>query len=1024
MFQNNPEHIILNKCKSFTINKKKNYKILNNIRTELLKDGKYISLDNIHSPKKENLIEKISQTNILKKTIKISLNKYHNYIKKLNAHKNNNKRPFSYNINKNLNNNREEIVNNYNSPSRNKISFNSFNNSLKERKIFSSNNNSRQKLNILNIGIYSPINKDKSKTNIFNDSNSFLINGINNNKKVIPLKLYTKLKSTKFSNKTKNINGNKNIQNNKRSPLSTYNILLDSSQDKLIYKAINDIILNKLTNNKKKIHEQNKLVSNKIKNDQNQIENVKYFDFLPIILNHLKHKTNIDDLKEEYNKYLTNNKNRLSIPNKQNKINKIRNPIVRYLFLENIINNLKHIVKFINIKKKEEIEQNVIKVIGEEYSKLENNNLLNSNDFSTYGYEYVPKYRLFENYKKLKDKGLQTSKVSEKKSLFFINEKKLEEENNTYSNNELISPKRRIFLKNSLSNKKIIDYNIKLIEEKHKKNEDLKNELNEILSEKKLIKNKNKNIEQKEEKQIKLEFFKENGLKNLKNIQKSRLQRSASVQVKSHKPKFIKINLNKLKINDEMKKENIKRLDSTDKMNNPPSLEIYKQQKVKNEEEKNESDPKKEKKDKKNINNIKNYYSSLKNDLLTNRINQENNNEENKEKNNEENKENKNEENAENEENSDEEKEEEKEKIEITKETLENLKNKTKKFTRRYKKALKEKKKMEKIYKKTLENHEIALREIRRAERQRKKTKKSVFNELMNQGRQKSLPSEKENENKDDNYSSISDSKINSQLERIKNDNDSLDKDENINNNEDSSISSVSEISKELEEFNEVKNVITTKKKLFEDERRINSYRRRGGIIIPSPLVFKSIIKIKELSDLNDKMKHIYDNIYKEKKREENKKRRKKRYKFNFIGIDKTNIRDIEIRKKVHLARIKEDIRYKISQGKYHFDEFDFFQKFEKAMNNINLSRFKGDEKRIKEYVHTLEKYFQLFYYELLNKEREKIDEDRINKFLYTMHEEVGTTIPYVKYIKGKKCRASDYNKEINLCEINSSNNL
>ena len=56
--------------------------------------------------------------------------------------------------------------------------------------------------------------------------------------------------------------------------------------------------------------------------------------------------------------------------------------------------------------------------------------------------------------------------------------------------------------------------------------------------------------------------------------------------------------------------------------------------------------------------------------------------------------------------------------------TLENLKNKTKKFTRRYKKALKEKKKMEKIYKKTLENHEIALREIRRAERQKKKNKK------------------------------------------------------------------------------------------------------------------------------------------------------------------------------------------------------------------------------------------------------------------------------------------------------------
>ncbi len=54
-----------------------------------------------------------------------------------------------------------------------------------------------------------------------------------------------------------------------------------------------------------------------------------------------------------------------------------------------------------------------------------------------------------------------------------------------------------------------------------------------------------------------------------------------------------------------------------------------------------------------------------------------------------------------------------------------------------------------------------------------------------------------------------------------------------------------------------------------------------------------------------------------------------------------------------------------------------------------------------------------MFYYELLIKERQKKDEDRINKFLYELHEEVGVTVPYVKYVKGKKCRSTDYNKEI-----------
>ena len=1012
MLQKSPEHIILNKCKSFSINKMKNFNNLNNIRTDLLKEVKFLSLENIQSPKKPYLIEKKSQTNLLKKTIKVSLNRYHNYIRKINIKKNNDiKRPFSFNINKKNINNREEIGNKYISLSRNKNFDNSFNNSSQKKTIFSSNNSSK-KLNLLNLGIYSPINK-KSNINKFNSTNE-----VNNNinKKVVPSKLYEKLKSSKFFNKTKYINGNKNkkIKSNKRTLLSTYIMLLESSQDDLIYNAINEIVLQKLMHSKKKINESNEkknLFPNNNNNEIYQIQKAKYFDLLPIILNHLKNKKTIDDVNEEYNKYLLNNMNDTTTINKPNKINKIKNPIVRYLFLENIINNLKHIVKFININSKEEIEQNVIKIIGEEYSKLENNIFLNNKDFSTYGFEYVPKHRLLESYHNLVDKGMQTSKINDKKSIFFINEKKLEENNNTYSNNDHISPKRRIFLRNSLSNKRRINYDIKLFEEKPKKKEDLKKELNEIFSEKKIF----KNIKQNGKKNNEIDFIKDNGLKNLKNIQNNRTKRSVSVQVRKLKPRFIKINLNKLKINNEINKNNIKRLDSTDKMNNPPSFERNNSQQ-KDEEAKNEKDLKEDKK--KSNKNIESYYSSLKNDLLANKMKKENKNI-------------KNEENEENEsqENSGEDNEE-KETPVLSKENLENLAKKSKKFTRKYKKALKEKKKMEKIYKKTLENTEITIREIKKAEKQRKKPKKFVFIELFNEGRKKSFSSEKEKKKEkenEDNYSSISSSKILSQLEKMKND--EVGEENNYTNEEnedDSHLSSVSEISKELEEFNEVKNLIKlkTKKEAFDDEKRQNTYRRRGGVVIPSPLVFKNIIKLKELSDLNDKMKNLYDSIYKEKKRDEFKNRRKKRYKYNFIGVDINNIKDVEIRKKVHLARIKEDIKYKIGQGKYRFEEFEFFQKFEKAMNSIDLSRLKENKKRINEYVHTLEKYFQLFYYELLNKERHKKEEDRINKFLYALHEEVGTTIPYVKYVKGKKCRSLDYNKENNLSDINLPNNL
>lgn len=282
-----------------------------------------------------------------------------------------------------------------------------------------------------------------------------------------------------------------------------------------------------------------------------------------------------------------------------------------------------------------------------------------------------------------------------------------------------------------------------------------------------------------------------------------------------------------------------------------------------------------------------------------------------------------------------------------------------------------------------------------------------------------------------DNYSSVSSSKIISELERMKN---QIDKETNLGddiisdndeNEEKALLESVSEITNDLEEFYEVKQIVKPKtvKEAFEEERRKLSYRRRGGIMIPSPEYFKNVVKIKELSDLNDKMKKMYEHIVKEKKREEHKKKRKKHYIYSFIGVNLDNIKEVETRKKVHLNRIKEDIKYNISQGKYHLSDMENFLVFERAMNRINLSKIQGDPKKIREYVHTLEKYFQLFYYELLIKERQKKDEDRINKFLYELHEEVGVTVPYVKYVKGKKCRSTDYNKEINLSEFNSSNN-
>ena len=347
-------------------------------------------------------------------------------------------------------------------------------------------------------------------------------------------------------------------------------------------------------------------------------------------------------------------------------------------------------------------------------------------------------------------------------------------------------------------------------------------------------------------------------------------------------------------------------------MVNPPSLEKLNQQNEKVEKiDKKILINKEEHHQKCNNKKIKVLNNALTNAILAKKTNEDKNLQHNKEDKKEENKE-----------SSDEEPENENEAPKLTKENYENLK-KTAKFTRRYKKALKDKKKQEKIYKHILENNEIALKEIKKAEKQKRKKKVSVFNELMNQHRKSIISLDEKNKlSKADNYSSVSSSEIRSELERMK---DEIDKEENLNeddiesnkeeNEGKSVLGSVSEITNELEEFNEVKEIVKPKtiKEAFDEEKRKMSYRRRGGVIIPTPEVFKKIIRLKELSDLNDKMKKVYADIYREKKRDEHKKKRKKHYIYSFAGVDLDNIKDVEIRKKVHLERIKEDIKYKIS---------------------------------------------------------------------------------------------------------------
>ena len=235
-----------------------------------------------------------------------------------------------------------------------------------------------KKLNRLNLGINCQSTKNSSFLNNYqsdiNDDTSIFskIQNINSTtyKNIAPFTL-KKLKNSKFFYRTKYVTGpkNKNFKNSKNPSFSTYNISFnqeDKSEE--IYNAINELIKNQILG-KMNIRESNELNSTNIgqslninkksiiKDKISNLEKSKYFNILPAILNHINKKQTMDDIYGEYNLYLSNitrsSLNANNATKDDNNIEKNKYPKIKYLFLENVINSLKHMVKFVNVKNNE-----------------------------------------------------------------------------------------------------------------------------------------------------------------------------------------------------------------------------------------------------------------------------------------------------------------------------------------------------------------------------------------------------------------------------------------------------------------------------------------------------------------------------------------------------------------------------------------------------------------------------------------------------------------------------------------------
>ena len=907
-------------------------------------------------------------------------------------------------------------------------------------------------------------NQTTNKANNYNNNNDIIIKKINN----YNLNL---LKNSRFFSKTKYINGIKDkIKNNQRhinKSLSTKNISLENTGYTSVHKTFNDIVVEKLLNKQKNIEEYNKKVdvetmTNKADDASTETNDKKnlasFFDYIPLILQQLKQKEVSDELNKENEYYwlyskLKNAYNDNSSENTKNSSTKntnkkpynnskdiLQNPIVRYLFLERTLANLRHTVKFIDINNRKELELKVLKVMREEYDKIKENPDIN--DFTTYGYEFDPKAFIKfkqKNYKQevllyeinkrnigiqknMENREMNLSGNRTKKEFFTTHKSEIgTNANNDYNNNdEIINDIKNMDLLNkgkSNSDKGGLLGKIMINRSSPKKIRTFKTIINKTRNIQKVFTKANSElINTREIEEVsKGEGDNENFSSNDNEI--SKYENEMEKNFSSTREIFPLFESEKLKLNQPIINEEVSKLENEIKIDEKKedevtinnivnNIDIHKENLVNDVNIKSEikriNKKKKKSKKKKKVIKTKSSEKGSEKDLpainysiLTGGPSFY----------------------------QPEEKKEEEPKKEII--------IKDKDDYERYKEEKKKQNKIEKESKNMIFN---AIKQQDKKLLPLMKRKKSALSELLysashkpteedeNKYEKKKFEKKKKEEKKDDSNKEIKENEedeeedIIVQLKKKK----KTDQENGEEEEEESVYSSIDnnaefeelDISKDMENNGEI-----VQKKWIDNspkfKNRIIEYtnRRRMGMLNDNHDMFNDFIRHEKINELNEKMRKVYEKVEKKRKELENQKKKKRRP-YNFFGVDLTSVDAIEKKKKVFLNRMREDIRYKINEGKYHLIEMDNFYHFEDAMNKFKLKNA-DDSKKVKLYVNLVEKYFHFYQNELESREKEKMDEDRINRFLKNLKQELLVTLPHVKEIKGKYCRSVDYFEEL-----------
>ena len=934
--------------------------------------------------------------------------------------------------------------------------------------------NQNSKINKINFQQNNLFNR--SVNSLFNDSSTNNHNKIKNIKyfpnkyeerihKINDFKLNI-IKNSKYFKKTKYINGIKNKiminQKNINKSLSTKNLSLEKTCNTSNRRKYNDIQVEKLllkqknnsefyqqNNNEDKISRKADEIGEKV--EPTKLNNAIFYDFIPIILQHMKQKEILGEIKNDsnHNERLYNNiksiykdnskelTKSIDLLKSKTKNDLLENPIIQYLFLERTLNNIKHNVDFVDIKNRKEFEQKVLKIMGDEYSKIKDTQNINDiHDFETCGYEFDPKLFIFLKQLQRKKELLEYEKMNKD-----IN-KKIE----TRMPIRLINKNQKEFF---TTNK--IDF---------KTDDNIKSEittgitsggiLHKIMMSGVGISNKIRSFEglkdgSKDRKRISFPFTKKkfspmnmlihNNIKNDKKkdiyknlesvneITEHEKNEKKNIDINNYLEEFRKkLNQEKQDINISVEKHELIEEEKKDKNSN--ILEDKDKEKYNSNINKSKMDledvthiindiqTKDKIKKRHGDNNIKMY--SIKKKKLKKKSKVELT-----------------------------EKQEKQEKVSVPPINLDLINSGITPDQ-----PLQEEKKVEEPKKPMIKNkfdyERYKNEKIRQNERNRRaksiilaelkiedaknilNKKKTMFSELFNKSIYKK-------DSFDDRYNVEKKFEKKKRKDEDKNDEDE-DEEDNIierlrklrekkseEEEEDESGSLFSsenddEFSDNFDLSKDMENNDILKKKWMENSpkfknRIISKKKRRNAVSVDSLEKLNNLYKKDKIEDLNDKINRLYYSLDKKRKDKKNKKNKKKKP-FSFKRVNLKSIIAIEAQKKIYLNRIKDDIKYKIREGRYHLIELDNFKIFEEAMNKFKLKNA-VDQRKVKIYVKLVEKYLTYYQNDLDNREKEKIDEDRINKFLRNLNQEIYVTLPYIKDVKGRYCHSVDYFKQL-----------